>query len=265
MDAGERKQMQKDNLLALAEDDGFKFTDSFFPYTSGQIGPYYVQSANIMSHGSHYLKAIKDLMRVIEDDIGERNFNVVSGGERRDYIFSFPVAAGFGKPHAMLFKDPKTDPMLGASVKDKRVVHVADLQNEGSSIEKQWYPQIKEAEGNLVYAFFFVDRLEDGVEAMKRLNVPSDAVIKLNADAWQALLDEGRVNPLQYKSLCERSEIGKDAWAHKMLRERVDVLEELLRNPATENKGCKILELGYPELKDELADMLKQRGFDYNA
>ncbi len=142
----------------------------------------------------------------------------------------------------------------------KRIVHVADLQNEGSSIETQWAPQIQKAGGSLVHAIFYVDRLEDGVEAMKRLNVPSDAVVPLDKNAWQALLDAGHVTREVYDSLNARLE-NKTTWAHNALRTHISHLEALLKDPKSRAKAEKVLNVGYLEIKDELLDRMKQNGY----
>ena len=193
---------------------------------------------------------------------GGNGFYAVSGGESRDWIFSYPVAYRLGRPHLTLYKDSEKNPPIGADVKGQDVAHVADLQNEGSSIEKQWQPQIEKAGGRFVRAFFYVDRLEDGVDVMARLGIPSDAVVPMDQHAWQALLEAKYVSPEVYRASCVRLE-DKKAWAHDALRTHVDELERLLKDPKSRAKAEKVLLVGYPELKDELLDRLKQLGYTH--
>ena len=73
----------------LVKNGGFQFSDSFFPYTSGEIGPYYVQSADIMKDRSDYAKAVKDMTNLIiphipSAKIMDHSNNIISGGESRD-------------------------------------------------------------------------------------------------------------------------------------------------------------------------------------
>jgi orotate phosphoribosyltransferase len=253
-----RLELQTRELLSLAERKGFKFTDKFFPYTSGQIGGYFVQSIDITGNGQAYRSAIDALAEVVNGVTGE--FDVISGGESRDWDFSNPVAYALGKPHAKLYKDPAKNPALGAGIRDQRIVHVADLQNEGSSIRDCWLPQIQEAGGKLVHAVFYVDRLEDGVEVMRELGIPSDAVIRLDKNAWQTLLDNGVISREVYDSLNKRLE-DKTKWAHDMLRGNIDHLIGLCRDPKTTAKADKILDRGYPELRDELKELMLKHGY----
>jgi len=133
--------LQLRHLEALVRNKGFQFTDVFFPYTSGQIGPYYVQSAVVLNNGADYSRACKDMARAIKPS--KESCDVISGGETRDWIFSFPVAAELELPHAMIYKNGK---ILGADIKDKKVVHVADLNNEALLQETCGLLQLKRLE-----------------------------------------------------------------------------------------------------------------------
>jgi hypothetical protein len=114
--------------------------DKPFWYTSGTIGPYYVNTHFL--YGSeekavgllelidrvkddHYscpetvLEQVRlnyltdeifsdviDLMyEYIKKEIGTGNFEYISGGERRDWFFSLMLAEKLGKPHVTIFKD----------------------------------------------------------------------------------------------------------------------------------------------------------------
>ncbi len=258
------REMQKRNLLALAKSPGgFQFSRTFFPYTSFQIGPYYVQSATIMADGEAYSKASEDMAEMVRGVIGDRRDVVVSGGESRDWCFSGPVAQILRLPHTMIYKTDETGQckVIGANVKGKDVIHVADLSNEGSSPRDMWVPAIRNAGGKITGIFFYVDRLEEGVKVMKELGLNSHAVIPLDEVAWQVLQDEKIVAPEVYASLMARMKMGNDAWAKSMLRseEGLATLVSLLASSKTRERGQKILSKGYPDIKDEITSMLLQR------
>jgi len=141
MDESRKLELQKENILLLSEQGEPKFTDTFFPYASGQIGNYFIQSVAIENNGKSYFKAIDSLKELIEETVGIDNFDVISGGETRDWDFSNPVAVMMKKPHTKLYKHKKA---LGAEIEGKNYIHVADLNNEGSSIRDYWFPQIRE-------------------------------------------------------------------------------------------------------------------------
>ena len=253
------RDMQKRNLIALAQSPGgFQFTNTFFPYTSGEIGPYYVQSAGIMANGDAYRRACLDMSSLVVNVLGE-NFRaeggvILSGGESRDWIFSGPVASELSSPHTMIYKDGK---VIGASMKDKRVAHVADLNNEGSSPRDLWVPAIKREGGNIEHIFFFTDRLEDGVEEMKKLGLKSHALVPLDEYAWEQLQDMGVIDKEVYRSLRERMESKKE-WALNTFSsgEGLETLVALFASAKTREKGVKILDT-YKEVRGELVDRMK--------
>ena len=252
------RSVQQGNLEALVRNKGFQFTNVFFPYTSGQIGPYYVQSAVILNNGADYSGACKDMATAINY---YKKYDIVSGGETRDWIFSFPVAVELELPHAMIYKDGK---ILGADLKDKKVIHVADLNNEGSSPRDLWIPTIKGAGGKIEDIFFYVDRMEDGAEVMKGLGLNSYALVPLDQFAWDYLQQKNIVTPEVYKSLSERGQTteSRKQWAYKMLRSEKGIakLANLYQDEKNYKKAKKIVEVGYPELEAELKDRLAAKG-----
>ena len=260
MDLGLRHEIQERNLRKLAACKAFQFSETFFPYTSGQIGNYYVNSENVMRDGIGFHTAIID-MAIIAGEIEEENkidFGFISGGETRDWIFSYPLAYRMCRPHFSVYKDGK---VLGADIKGKRGIHVADLNNEGSSPRDLWMPAIRKAGGEVRQILFYVDRLEDGVEAMKELGLESHAAVPMDAHAWDFLREKGIVTSEIYQASMQRLE-DRAAWAREMLRsgKGIERLAELAREPKTTDKAKKILNAGYPDMKDEMLERLGAKG-----
>ena len=169
MDDEVDRELQQKHLEILVRNKGFQFTGTFFPYTSGEIGPHYVQSAVALKNGKDYGEAIKDMRIAIELKTSRGiDMEVISGGESRDWCFSFPIATQMGKPHAMIYKNGK---YIGPNLQNQRVVHVADLSNEGSSPRDLWIPVIRERGGKIEQIFFYVDRMEQGPIVMKELGL----------------------------------------------------------------------------------------------
>ncbi len=246
------KKFQQDCLWHLAKNGGFQFTNTWFPYTSGWIGPYYVQSMDICKTGIGYQTAIDGIMTIMERLINKSDLtiDVISGGESRDWPFSFPVAERLGVAPLMIYKDGK---MLGANVDDKRVVHIADLNNEESSPRDKWIPAIRNAGGNINDIVFFVDRLEDGVEEMKKLNINSHAVIPLNEESWAFLKEEKFVNQQVFDSLVEYWNDRK-GWGMKKLIQYPEILVNILNKDKV--KGMKIFNTFHPLMGESLTKAL---------
>jgi hypothetical protein len=163
-------------------------------------------------------------------------------------------------PHVMLYKDGKS---VGTDIKGRQVVHVADLNNEGSSPRDLWVPAIKKAGGTINDIFFYVDRMEEGVNVMKELGLNSYAVVPLDEHAWDYLQKTRVVSPEIYKNLMARGKTReeRDAWARNMLKSDAGLarLVQLFDNEQSRAKVMKILDKGYPGLKRELIGVIKQR------
>jgi orotate phosphoribosyltransferase len=244
------KEIAKKHLEILVRNKGFEFTDTFFPYTSGEIGPYYIQSIVIEKNGKDYHQAIKDMAGLISENVKIDDSTVISGGESRDWDFSNPVAYELKLPHAKIYKNGK---VLGADMKDKRVTLVADLNNEGSSPRDLWMPAIQNKRGKGEHIFFYVDRMENGPKVMKELGLQSYALVPLDNQAWNYLLKNNVISPEIYKNLEERgtTKEARDFWARKMLKsdKGFETLKRLFNNPDTKQKAMKIIEKGYPEME----------------
>ncbi len=257
-----RLRLQVQGLRSLKKQSEPKFTNTWFPYTSGEVGPYYIQSIAIENDGWNYHDAIVSMCELIRGTINLHDFDAISGGESRDWDFSNPVAVQLHTPHTKIYKDGKAK---GATViEGMKYIHVADLNNEGSSMRDLWVPAIKAKRAEIIHAYFYVDRMEDGVNVLEELGIQSDSVVPFDANAWQFLLDEKYISPEIYRSLNERME-NKKAWAHNALRTHISQLEDMLRNsdPKEVAKAEKILKVGYPEIKDELLDLMKGRGYEH--
>ncbi|GAH78042.1 unnamed protein product, partial [marine sediment metagenome] len=120
-------KLQERGLDALFRNDGFEFTDTFVPYTSGEIGNYYIESTVVKKSGRDYRVACKSIERLIKTHVSYPWDFVISGGESRDWPFSSPVAVMLGRPHFMIYKDGKTK---GADVTGETVIHIAGLIND---------------------------------------------------------------------------------------------------------------------------------------
>jgi orotate phosphoribosyltransferase len=250
--------MQKKHLLILAKHGQPDFSKPFFPYTSGKIGPYFMQTIAIEEDGKDYRTAIDAICNLIRSTIGD-DYDAISGGETKDWDFSNPVAYALAKPHVKLYKER---PNEGAKIEGRRIIHVADINNKGSSIRDRWYPMITEAGGILKHVFFYVDRMEEGVGVLESLSIPSSSVVRLDKTAWQILQDNGVISADTYASL-NRYMDDKRTWAHSTLKNNIDTLIGIYQDPVKRHKAEEIIDIGYPEMKDELIDRMRQKGCFY--
>jgi orotate phosphoribosyltransferase len=250
-----KKKIQEEQVLNLFDCGGFRFTETWFPYTSGQVGNYYVQSIDICRNGDMYALAIEHMIEVIRHEVGIDNFDIISGGESRDWDFSNPIAVALHKPHTKLYKDGK---MIGAPVEGKIVLHIADLNNEGSSPRDFWVPAIRKAGGIIEHVVFYVDRMEDGIREMRNIGLASHAVLPLDTMAWDILCSHQHISPEIHFSLMERWK-DKTKWAHKALLTYPEQLMIMsMGDNVSQAKALKILDKGYPEIKSALLTRIEK-------
>lgn len=246
-------RLQEINLLNLLKTGAFQFVDEshpWFPYTSGQVGPYYVQSTTVEKDGEAYAVAIRSLVKLIRSVFPA--FDAISGGETRDWDFSNPVAVALKKPHLKIYKDGKN---LGADIRGRSFLHVADLNNEGSSIRDYWKPIIEKNGGTLAGVVFFVDRLEEGVTVMRDLKLTAVSVVPLNERAWGIVRKANHVSASVHETLVARSR-DRQAWALKTLLARPAHFKALYDEPKTRDKALKIIKT-YPRISAELERIVR--------
>ncbi|MGV8151986.1 MAG: hypothetical protein ACP5OG_02815 [Candidatus Nanoarchaeia archaeon] len=247
-----KKRKQANNLERLFRNNAFEFSETFFPYDSTKIGPYFVQSGDVMKNGRDYYNACLDIAL----ELGE--CDLITGGETRDWIFSLPVSTITKNPSTMLYENGK---IAGPQLKEKEIIHIADLNKDGSSVRDYWSPIIKNRGGKLKEIIFYVDRLEEGTQVLKELGIKNKAIVPMDSYSWDSLLSKGALDKKIYSSLMKRLE-DMDAWARDMLRSEkgIDRLIELLNDKELYEKTIKVIQKGYPDLKEEILDRLKQKG-----
>jgi orotate phosphoribosyltransferase len=152
-----------------------------FWYAAGVPGPFYVNTEKVIGAdlADNLLNTITDIMKqqptaetravalndavmktyrsskIYQDVIGAmvvqakkeltvETYAAISGGERRDWIFSIPFAVEIGKPHLYLFKDLSMY-CADALPTNAVVFHVADLINNAASHFEKWFPALEKA------------------------------------------------------------------------------------------------------------------------
>lgn len=214
--------------------------DKPFWYTSGKIGPYFINThflygsetdaVNLLSfiddnkhdklgmpknlfakikeqykNNKIYNDVINELVEFIKNNINVDEIDYISGGERRDWFFSYMTANLLNKPHITLFKD--LDAVISDSnfdntefakkIKDKKVLHIADLMNQASSYIRAWIPAIQNLGGELVWSTVVVDRVQGGKERLENLGIKSLSVANIDESLFQVAFEKGIINSNQ--------------------------------------------------------------------
>lgn len=213
--------------------------DQPFWYTSGKLGPFYInthflygseaeavqllsaienaaagdrnQFARVIGEQVMAQYAHNPIYRGVVDALAERarglSFDLISGGERRDFFFSLPVARLLGVPHLSIFKDLSTVyspvdsasgvPGEGAGLGGQTALHIADLVTEASSYLRAWIPALQGVGLCLRDTLVVIDRDQDGAGVLAGQGVRLHALLKVDGGLLDAALQGGQLTPAQ--------------------------------------------------------------------
>lgn len=203
--------MNKPDISWLFDTGALKIAPAASPfwYTSGLIGPYYIntqflcggaEKANEIleligsqqeNHQTFHIIILDTLNKVYESheiyhqiidlllDAIEREFPVheidyVTGGQRRDWFFSPILADKLKRPALYLYNDQSIFDAAGGPVTDlqgKKCLNAADLLTVGSSYTKKWIPALAKLGGTLAWSINGVDRNQNGIQNLTEAGV----------------------------------------------------------------------------------------------
>ena len=209
-----------------------------FWYTSGKLGPFYINTQFL--YGSEaaanaLLKTIEEacageklafydkvwadisaqlescpifsqLIDLLTEEARKMDVDFISGGERRDFFFSMPVAKKLGMGHLSIFKDlscvytdengVSMDP-AEANLAGKKSVHIADLITVASSYVRAWIPAVEALGAKIAYSLAVVDRDQGGTEILEKAGCPLTTLITIKPELFEQAKQLGRVTDAQ--------------------------------------------------------------------
>lgn len=172
---------------------------------------------------------VKFMAESAKNDFAQKP-DFVSGGERRDWIFSYPVAQELGLPHVTMFKNGEIcfDPDGSHILQGKNILHVSDLVNNAASFFDLWIP-ILERHGAKPYgSLSLVSRGRKGMDRLEQAGLAAVSLLSIDSAFFQKSLDSGLIA----KNQQEEIEIYYDsprAWAKKYIVTNGDIFQaELL-------------------------------------
>lgn len=158
-----------------------------------------------------YKDVIDEMISYIKANINIDEIDYIAGGERRDWFFSYMASYILGKEHITLFKD--LDSVISNSnfssttpshdITGKKVLHIADLMNQGSSYIRAWIPAIQTLGGELVWSLVVVDRVQGGNERLQSLGIKTLSMAKIDETLFSTALEKGVINANQFEMICK--------------------------------------------------------------
>lgn len=249
--------------------------DSAFWYTSGKIGPYFINTHFL--YGSErdasslldfineekdrpetFIKAMKERVLAfyesnslfkevmdsfyanIKDDDNFKAATHISGGERRDWFFSIIVSHLSGKPHLYIFKDLKVylEEKEITALPGLKAAHIADLITQASSYDRAWIPAVEGLGGEMLFSASLVDRCQGGTELLKGKGINCYSEVVVGEEFFQAACNESIIDEAQLKLIKEFSK-DPDSYGINFLKERPHFLKDSLSsdNSSTKSKA----------------------------
>ncbi len=233
----------------LVQTGAYRDLDKPVILTSGQLGIFYINTEKLVQDDGEWKLYSEDSKAMIRHAVGMmhkkptfrkvieilkkrvvtllRNSppcdgHAISGGQRRDWLFSGPVAAQLNLPHISVYKDGRVEviPACGGleDLGDVVDLHISDLLTEGSSCyriedgeEKGWVSEVRRIGAKINDLICVVTRLQGGEERLSEQKVTVHPFVTID----EAFLG-------QYSNEPERAlAYHKDptAWSESYLRE----------------------------------------------
>ncbi len=214
-------------------------SDSPFLYTSGLIGPYYINTHFVCGGG----EKAKEILSFIDDHAEDPDFpeqmlavlqevyashaifrgvvdsmvayvrdagiaervTHVSGGQRRDWFFSPIVGELLGKPNLYIYNDLRVRDQAGEAVSDcsgGKCLHVADLLTVGSSYTEKWISALEKIGASLSVSLNVVDREQGGKENLVNGGIPLvHSLFHITGALFDEARERGLIDDAQHKLL----------------------------------------------------------------
>lgn len=212
--------------------------DKPFLYTSGLIGPYYInthylcggdkRAEEVLSFIDKYQEprekfpklieaeldkvfnsfpiykdSIAALAQIIRSKIKLENIDFISGGQRRDWFFAPLVARELKLPCLYIYTDLAIEDREGRTItdlKNARVVNVADLLTVASSYTGKWIPAIKKLGGALTFSVNAVDRNQGGAEILHNSGLHGCySLFSIDLALFDQAQESGYINAAQFE------------------------------------------------------------------
>lgn len=145
----------------------------------------------------------------------QHDFTMISGGERRDWLFSIPFAHACNLPHLFLFKNKSI--FCAQPIKaGQKVLHVSDLINNAASFFDYWLPMLEElhlgCSGNLCVNV----RGENGLKRLTDAGQKTVALVTIDVDFFRRLHAADLIDRAVFEEIAVFFASAQD-WAGKYL------------------------------------------------
>jgi len=168
-----------------------------------------------------FRQIIGALVDKARDSFEAGSYDLVTGGERRDWLFSIPFARVVGVRHAFLFKNKQLFCKEGAKP-GERVLHVSDLINNAASHFDMWFPILEREKlicaGNLCIN----TRGRNGLDRLTKAGQKVAALNSIDLSFFDRSLTQGLIGQETFDELASFFSSSQE-WGGKYLTKNVSV------------------------------------------
>ncbi len=166
---------------------------------------------------------IETMASRIRADFITDSYAVISGGERRDWIFSIPVAKLLGVRHVYLFKNGASycaEPLAMGEI----ALHISDLINNAASYFDNWLPILEQAGLACVGTVCVNSRGSNGVDRLKANGQKVVALNSVDVPFFEACQRNGLIDEATLEELKLFFSSSKD-WASRYVMGRPELFD----------------------------------------
>lgn len=143
------------------------------------------------------------------------NITAISGGERRDWLFSLPVAWALGIPHLYLFKN-KSHYCEAPIGEGATVLHVSDLINNAASYFDLWLPILDALGITCIGTACVCTRGDNGLNRLEAAGYKVVALNHIDLDFFRKSAESGIIRAEVVDEIATYLTSGR-AWADRYL------------------------------------------------
>lgn len=205
-------------------------------YTSDKPGPYYFNTENIageqpaesaleainkilkdkLPHEEQAIAISETINKIVQSDEAYEHAvdsllqyyaancsyppTIISGGERRDWFFSIPIARKLGLPHLFIYKSGEhyladhDGHYVELDLNGQKVLHVADIINMASSYLDRWIPILKATGAEFTETLVVAVRNQAGVESLNQNQISVLAPLSVDLSLFTEAHNLGLIN-----------------------------------------------------------------------
>ncbi|MBN2557740.1 MAG: orotate phosphoribosyltransferase [Clostridia bacterium] len=261
--------------------------ESPFWYTSGTFGPFYINThylfggeetaekamafineyqkdkydfpammtryvLDFYNSNKNFEKVVNHLIETLRANLTMDEVDYISGGERRDWFFSYIAAYILKKPHLTIYKNLVVIKSVNGNTErlfdgdGARVLHIADLITEGSSYFNYWIPALSKANMKMPWTYAVVDRQQGGAAKLAEKGIKVIAGMVFAKSFFEGAFKDGQMTQSQFDMIKRYMKSPSD-----FMREFVSTHPDFLRESIDGDEKTKERAIAFIRRTDE--------------